>query len=263
MILDLRSATQRHAFYRGKYDETLLDSFLRLVEADSVVLDVGANIGFYSIPIAMRLLELGGTGKVFAFEPLAQNMARLGENAELNAVTSYIEMCPFGLSSQITRANLVLRGEFTAGSTTGNASIGISEHWDSGLDNVSAPLETLDSLLAEGRFDRVDVIKLDIEGHEDHFFAGGARALRETRPVILMEVNKPYYRARGLWNVDSVFSRAIPERYLKLRLVSGQWERVVNLNECPELADVFLVPEEKELPWRERMGWPLAETRSV
>ncbi len=253
MILDLRSMTQVHAFYRGRYDEALLDCILALVEADSVVLDVGANIGFYSIPIAVRLSELGGSGKVFAFEPFARNVARLGENARLNAVTSYIEMCPFGLSSQRGTTDLVLREEFVSGPSTGNASIGISEDWDSGFERVSVPLETLDSLMAEGRLGRIDIIKLDIEGHEDHFFTGGALALRAARPVILMEVNKPYYRARGLWNVDSVFSPAIPERYSKFRLVSGRWERVVNLNECSELENVFLVPEEKYLSWRQQI----------
>lgn len=254
MMMDLRAATQRHAFYRGEYDEFFLDCILSLLEADSVVLDVGANIGFYSIPIAVRFSELGGAGKVFAFEPFGQNMARLKENADLNAVTTYIEMCAFGLSSQTGWTDLALRGEFASGSTTGNASVVISEDWDSGLEKVSVDLQTLDSLIAERQLDRIDIIKLDIEGHEDHFFIGGAQALRATRPIILMEVNKPYYRARGLWNVDSVLSPAIPEHYAMFRRVSGRWERVVNLNECPEIGNIFLVPEEKDLLWRQRIS---------
>ena len=49
-------------------------------------------------------------------------------------------------------------------------------------------------------------VKIDIEGHEDFFFRGAEKTLRDSRPTVLMEVNIAFYKARGVDNILDVFN---------------------------------------------------------
>ena len=66
-------------------------------------------------------------------------------------------------------------------------------------------MRRLDDLGEEVHLDRLDLIKLDIEGHEDEFLRGGAGMITRHLPIIYMEVNKAYYRWRqvDLWDACS------------------------------------------------------------
>src|SRR3984957_20037157 len=66
MMVDLRAQTEFLAYYTGEYDTRTISNVLRLVEPQWVVLDVGANIGFWTIPLAKTLK---GFGSLHCFEP--------------------------------------------------------------------------------------------------------------------------------------------------------------------------------------------------
>ena len=90
----------------------------------------------------------------------------------------------------------------------------------------------------------VDLVKLDIEGHEDLCLQGGWDTMRRLRPTVLMEVNKPYYEARGV-NLPERLSAVVPEDYLVYRRVKRSWARIASVDECRPLDNVFLVPGER------------------
>src|ERR1035437_6524684 len=85
---------------------------------------------------------------------------------------------------------------------------------------------------------------MDIEGHEDFCLEGGQRVIREHRPTILMEVNKPYYSARGV-KLDERFLPLIPDRYSIYRHADSVWRRIVSFNDCSNIDNVFLIPNER------------------
>ena len=58
----------------------------------------------------------------------------------------------------------------------------------------------------------VNVIKVDIEGHEDYFMKGAKEILRTHRPIVLTEVNKPYYETRKK-SLDEIFFPIMPPNY--------------------------------------------------
>ena len=91
---------------------------------------------------------------------------------------------------------------------------------------------------------KIDMIKMDIEGHEDFCLKGGKRTIEIHRPSILMEVNKHYYEARNI-ELDSVFLKLIPENYSIYKPVDFKWKKINSLNECSKIDNVFLIPEEK------------------
>lgn len=91
---------------------------------------------------------------------------------------------------------------------------------------------------------KVDIIKIDIEGHEDFFLRGAQTTVETLRPAILMEVNKPYYRARGV-ELDRLFLPLIPPNYSLFRQNRNQWIPYSSFDECQELDNVFLIPRER------------------
>jgi FkbM family methyltransferase len=244
MKVDLRTWTERYAYFCGKYhDEEQLRAVLPLIPPNAVVLDVGANIGFFAVPFARHVSH--GEGRLYAFEPLATNVARLRENLALNSIDERTAVvCAFGLSSEHGSKQLTLREDFARGAETGNASILIEDGADEVFRAVAIEVETLDDFRAREGMESIDFAKVDIEGHEDMFLQGAAQTVAECRPTLLMEVNKSYFRRRGV----SLFRRLdelLPPAYERLRCDAGRWHVTRDETSFRELDHVLLVPQEK------------------
>ncbi len=246
MRVDLRSNTERLSAYLGEYDQDLIRTLLDLYDPNRWFLDVGANVGFYSVAIANSIRAKGGVGKVAAFEPFPGNHARLVENIELNELGGYSLTHQCGLSDSNAEASITLREDFVAGSATGNAAIATDKSIDAGFDRVTIGLERLDGLSFDGA---IDTVKIDIEGHEDFFLRGAQETLDRHRPTLMMEVNKPYYQARRENDLDALFGPLYPVDYAMSRREGKGWNRIDTLSVCKTIDNVLLIPEE-------RLGWP-------
>jgi len=137
-------------------ETALIDSSLK---KGSVFVDVGSNIGYYTL-LSARKVE--AAGHVFAFEPEPENFHHLKRNVELNRFTN-VTLVQKALSDRSTSQHLVLNKDNTGGHHLGGAK----------SDDTSVVVETLtlDAFWGD-RIPRVDVIKMDIEGHEPLAFAG-------------------------------------------------------------------------------------------
>ena len=69
MLVDLRSNTELDVYYRGEYDSGLIEIISSMFRPDYYFLDIGANVGFYTISISALIRSKGGSGQVIAFEP--------------------------------------------------------------------------------------------------------------------------------------------------------------------------------------------------
>ena len=244
--VDLRSHTEVYAKYLSVYDGQLIELVKGLMDSSGDFVDVGANVGFYTIALGAFLREAGQGGQVVAFEPHEGNFHRLLENIAINKLEAVAHAHQLGLSNSEGRAELTLREDFTAGASTGNAAIATNPEFDSRFRKISIPLARLDDVCRHFREGgrRISFVKVDIEGHEDFFLEGAQEILTRARPIVLMEVNKPYYAARGV-DLDARFFPLLPGRYLVLRSVSSVWTRIKSLTECAELDNVILLPEEQ------------------
>jgi FkbM family methyltransferase len=138
----------------------------RYLKPEMTFIDVGANLGEYSLFAAKRLTQ----GRVLAFEPLPSMQAVLRENIALNKLRN-IDVFPFGLSSQ---AEMLTIHEFE------DAHEGLATFYPGqrgSRPSVDVPLRTLDEVVVSLQLDRVDFIKIDIEG-------GELKALQGCRSVI-------------------------------------------------------------------------------
>ena len=247
-IVDLRSF-EYQAFYYKEYDSPLLNPLKLLLKSNSTVIDVGANIGFYSVSLGRRMREINSKGKIYAFEPCPSNYQRLKENIKLNDLDStLVNTFKFGLSDKEGKSTLTLRQDFKGGSETGNAAIPTSIEFDKKwtYKEIKIDLKKFDDIWSDIGSDNesIDLIKIDIEGHEDFFLRGGINLIKEHRPIMLMEVAKPYYESRGV-DLENIFSECIPEKYVLLR--RDKYEKWIksNINQCNKIDDIFWIPLEK------------------
>ncbi len=237
MLLDLRGITEVVAFYTGDFDTSFMEAVFPLLPRDAVVFDIGANIGFYAVPLASRV------ARVYAVEPFARNRERLRENLRLNRVDATI--LEQGLSDKSGTARLTLRDDFQKGADTGNAAIWIDDGTDARFRAVEIALETLDSVAAREHLARLDYIKIDVEGHEDAVFAGGRETLRRFRPLVQAEANLTYFERKGV-DVDAgVFEVFRALDYAAIRPGPGGWRELATLKGRGVTDDVLFVPRER------------------
>lgn len=241
LILDGRVDSHVWAAYSGRYDDQHIKTLTRLLPKGGVALDVGANIGFYSVPLA-KAAKLNG-GRVVAFEPFPGNVERLRDNIELNGLTSIADIRAVGLSDTNGSAMLELRDDFIHGDT-GNAVIVRGDQAQSQWQRVAVPLVTLDELWPRLRLDRLDVVKADIEGHEVQFMKGASKTLSTFRPVIQLEVNRGHYEPRGI-DIGSAFKGAVPDNYRFASL--GNAGNLALLEDITAHAgeDIYAIPAEQ------------------
>lgn len=157
-----------------------------IVTPGMVVLDVGAHVGYYSLMLA----DLAGpTGRLFAFEPEPANRDILEKNVALNNFTNTtIVGKAVGASGGMLRLHLA--PENTGGHTVYPA--------PGHNRTIEVAVVTIDEYLQSVSADRVDFIKMDIEGYEHRALQGMERTLaRATRQRIVMEYSPLMLRRAG------------------------------------------------------------------
>jgi FkbM family methyltransferase len=244
--VDLRAQSQVDAFYTRVYEPESMDPTLALYDKQGTFLDVGANIGFFSALVASAIRKAGGRGRVVAFEPFPPNVVRLRANLARNGLEDCCTIVELGLSERSQRLSLVLREDFRNGASSGNASVAISSAMDADFEQVEIALETLDDVwpeLGAGRAP-IDFVKVDIEGHEDCFFQGAQKTLRDQRPTVLTEVNRAYFRAKGV-DIDQTLRPYLPPNYGIYRYSQRRWRSVPDFASCGDFENVLLVPAER------------------
>lgn len=211
MRLDCRVQSHCWAFFSGRYDDSKIAVLLSLLRPGGIALDVGANIGFYTVPLAIHAKAIGS--KVVAFEPLKSNAAWLRHNLGLNDCLDVVQVIESALGNESGSAEIVLTDDFLAGGTVGTASImshALYEERYAQFATTEVKIDTLDrSWSGEGR---IDVVKVDIEGNETQFLEGGKKTIAAHRLALLIEVSRVHQAVRGI-NFNEAVPSLLPERY--------------------------------------------------
>lgn len=170
----------------GVYDLALTESILRLADPGEVAVDVGANIGVMTAAMASAV---GEGGRVLSFEPLPEVFDELNDNVARWSRTvgwTHVKTIPSALSNREGAARLQVPAGFAANRGTASLRPSGDEY-----DAVTVPVTTLDA--AVERVESVDVLKVDVEGHELQVLEGAHRLLETGRiRDILFEEYHPY-----------------------------------------------------------------------
>jgi FkbM family methyltransferase len=237
LMLDTRVPSHVWALYSGIYDDADISILSDFIRPGGAVIDVGANIGFYTIPLGLRVKSLGG--RLVAFEPVPSNADRLTENAFLNGLGGTVEIVRAGLSNKTGTALVTLREDFQSGGAVGNAAIVIDDGKDDGFSTLPIAMKRLDDIWPEFGDLRLDVLKVDIEGHEDLFLEGAQETIARHQPIIQMEINPWFYERRGI-DIGQRIKSLLPSAP-SFRLTHGKLSRT-DPSDIREIVNVFLIP---------------------
>ncbi|HOJ01978.1 MAG TPA: FkbM family methyltransferase [Anaerolineaceae bacterium] len=180
MQLKLDMQTEKD-YWLGTYEVDLQDAIKKYCERGMVVYDVGANIGYISLMFAK---QSGETGRVFAFEPLPANCARLQENIELNDLTGRIHLTQAAVVDKPGKISFMVHQSGAMGKAQG--SLGRDEHY---MRAIEVKAITLDDFIFQQGHVCPDLVKMDIEGGEVLAIKGMQRTLRECNPIMLVEIH--------------------------------------------------------------------------
>ena len=184
MDLNLQDWIPQDIYIMGDFEPATSTVAKKLLRKGDVVVDVGANIGYFSLLFSRCV---GTDGHVYSFEPVPQLASSIRKNADLNQY------------KQITLSNLALSDH------SGQARFYVGPEDNSGLSSLRQPRGssgTLDVTLA--RFDdifsdseNIALVKIDVEGAELAVLRGMNEYLRSKHPYILIEVTNRFLKEMG------------------------------------------------------------------
>jgi FkbM family methyltransferase len=184
-VIKLRSGAKMHTthvdhlqlllYYTGAFEEHCVRAMREKLRPGQTVLDVGANIGLFTVEAAKAV---GITGKVISIEALPSHAATVREAANLNQFKN-VEVAEFAVGQADGEAVLSLPansnfGSYTLGAVTSS-------------ETVTVPVRKIDDIVS-GR--PIDFIKMDIEGSELNALIGAEITIRNNKPPILIELNE-------------------------------------------------------------------------
>lgn len=161
----------------------------RTMTAGMTVLDIGANIGYYAM-IERNLI--GPKGTIIAAEPSPQNVQLLRQNIELNgAVNVHVFECAVSDASSTRTFFLSEKSNlntFHPGGATGSSD---------GMTPIDVETLSVDDLIARAGVDKVDYVRMDVEGHEVEVINGLLDSIEAGRqsPSIILETHRDRYTA--------------------------------------------------------------------
>lgn len=207
VFADLGDWTTLALMETSGWERPLLDACAPYVPPGGTALDVGAHSGSYTVFLAALV---GSAGRVFAFEPLPDNIDTLERTIALNEVGAVARVEPVALSSAAGTANLFhyVRGSDPAGERYEHeSSMLYSLVRAAGYERtgVTVPVVTLDGWAKDNQVECVDFVKIDAEGAEARILTGARRLIaRSPRIALLVELHPAELAAEGASVADVV-----------------------------------------------------------
>lgn len=183
-----------HLLTLGRWEPAYTALFGRLIRPGATVLDIGANHGVYAL-IAARLA--GPTGRVEAFEPNPRLSQLVDLSLRMNGFGGHARVHNVAVSDRPGTARLFFTDSYSGGGSLGAAE-GQLDAGGIAKQGVDCRLVPLDSLFPSPSM-KVDVVKMDVEGHEGPALRGMAKLLARSPDVrIMMEFAPQMMRSSGM-----------------------------------------------------------------
>jgi FkbM family methyltransferase len=137
---------------------------------------------------------VGPNGRVYAFDPVEDHLLMCLENTRLMAHQN-VSVLPVGLAAENVDAPPIRLGGYAPGFNAGSQA------------EAPVPVRTLDHLVASGEIERMDFIKLDIEGAELDALRGGVQSIRQFRPKMAISL---YHKPNDLFEIIQFVAAEFP-----------------------------------------------------
>jgi FkbM family methyltransferase len=171
--LDLRDNLLALVFYCGAYEPSFTRHLHSEIRSGDVYADVGAHIGIHALHVAQRLAERGG-GHVLAFEPAADSAEKLRAAALRNRLD--VRVVQLALSNRSGELGLFADERYDSHDA------GVRSAHATGRRVATAAAMTFDDWAVQERLDHLDIVKIDVEGHEAAVLEGMRHSLARFAP---------------------------------------------------------------------------------
>lgn len=213
--LDLDEGIDFSIWLLGAFERRTVAAYSRFVRPGMTVLDIGANIGAHTLPLA-RLVGPGG--RLIAIEPTAWASGRLQANLALNPELAdrvrVRQAMLTGRADAALPASLYASWPLQAGDVHP-----ILRAQAKSTDGAQALM--LDTLLERDGITRVDFVKLDVDGHECDVLRGGLTMFKRDRPAMVLELS-PYILEEAGHSLDELLALLANCGYRLTALGSGR-----------------------------------------
>jgi FkbM family methyltransferase len=180
-----------HLINIGMNEPHVTRTLVSLTRPGDVFVDVGANIGYYSVLAGWRTYP---GGQIWSFEPSPNIFTTMRSNIHNNGFTGFAHTRKIALSDHRGSTSLRIFKGYEATSTIRDVPDGFVRHTEveTGHESylVDVEIDTLDSQMAD--VPKIDVMKIDIEGHEPEMMRGAVKILSRSPTIkIVMEYVPP------------------------------------------------------------------------
>lgn len=171
-----------HLLMSGCWEFWVTQAIARHLRPGMVCADIGANVGYYT---ALMAALVGDKGHVHAFELLPSNQRHLRRSAEVNGFRRYVTVHAHGVSDRDGLAAVrVPHSTHDAFAHLANAALAETAERMDAPQHLMLPVQSLDSLEFG---ERLDFVKMDVEGAEPLVWNGASETFRRYSPVVCME----------------------------------------------------------------------------
>jgi FkbM family methyltransferase len=161
----------------NEYEKTELDIQLKLIKPNSIIIDIGANLGWYAMHVSKKYADC----IIYAFEPIPNTYRYLTKNIALNNLLN-IHPVPLGLSNEKSTLPFYFDPSLSVNASLENVS------GSSKTELILCPITTLDLFCAENKLTEITFIKCDIEGAELLALQGAKDTIASFTPIIFCEM---------------------------------------------------------------------------
>lgn len=248
---NLADTVHQQIYFWGAYEPIECYLICQIAKKGMTIVDAGANIGFYSLMFSNVVAE---NGKVFSFEPVPHNYQQFQENLDHSQNVENVQLILKGLWNKTETLTFSLdesmdknAGSFTAGKV------------QSAFKQFSCHVTTLDEFVDENRIEKIDIIKMDIEGAELNALRGAENVLRKDHPIILLEVCDYTCASVGhtpddLWNYLKQFDYKIFE-------IASTFERCKKRDDFRGIKQSNVILYHGNLPEILQHGWDYKQVK--
>ncbi|MFC1667838.1 FkbM family methyltransferase [Chlamydiota bacterium] len=179
-----KSLIGRSLYRKGVWEPELTSTVLSLVKPGMTIVDVGADIGYFTLLFAKCA---GEGGQVFSFEPIPKAREYLERNIALNGFKNIrIESCALFDSER----NIILEQPFNKSRVNPKKKIASSH-------DIRVITRIFDQWVEKRNIARIDAIKIDVEGAELNVLKGMKKSIQKYHPHFFIEIHPEYIKQFG------------------------------------------------------------------
>ena len=211
------------------YDSKMLFTLSRECKT---IFDIGANLGWYSIFLAL----IDDKKRILSFEPISETFNALKKNISINNVRS-IKTYNLALSDEQKEMKM-----FYSPSLTGASSFKNLQEKETQTKIIKT--NTLDNFIEIAEVDSLDFIKCDVEGAELLVVEGGLKSIEKYKPILFLEMLRKWANKFG-YHPNEIIERLKPLNYRCFKVKNTKLLEVTEISDSEEATNFFFLDNER------------------